>query len=80
MRVEPGEGPRSARVYPMSRQFSGQAAGLRLFSVRSARPTLSNNSPVYHPVRASPSLGTKTCRLIFLFTGLQEMDPAMALA
>jgi len=53
--VEPGEGPRSARVCPMSRQFSGQAAGLRLPSMRFAGPMLPQNSPVCHPVRASPS-------------------------
>ena len=50
-------------------QLSGQAAGLRLRSVRPARPTPPKELPGVPP-RAGESVpvGTKTCRLIFLFT------------
>ena len=68
-RAQPGEGPRSVRVCPMFRRFSGPATGLRLRSVRLARPTHPKELPGVPPSAGhSLPVGTKTCRLIFLFT------------
>ena len=52
-RAEPGEGPRSARVYPMSRRLSGQAAGLRLPGMRLACPQLTSRSAPSSRIRPS---------------------------
>jgi len=50
-------------------QLSGQAAGLRLRSVRPARPTPPKELSGVPPRAGEPvPVGTKTCRLIFLFT------------
>ena len=55
-------------------QLSGQAAGPRLRSVRPARPTPPKEL-LGVPPRAGESVpvGTKTCRLIFLFTNWRAL-------
>ena len=50
-RVVPGEGPRSARVYPMSERLSSQAAGLRLAGMRLACPQRTSRSALSSRIR-----------------------------
>ena len=65
-------------------QLSGQAAGLRLRSVRPARPTPPKELPGVPPrAGESVSVGTKTCRLIFLFTDfipIGDLPPGVPVA
>jgi len=69
-RVAPGEGPRSARVCPMPRRLSGQAAGLRLPSVRFARPML---PPRNNPERPRVPVGPEASRFKNLIPGLDQL-------